>query len=125
MLEKYLTPDELVRLKARSDVLGAERIRETIEKDWPELVKAIGEELARGTDPADPTPQALARRWRALTEEATGGDPALSAGLYALFEHDADAFAREKVGNLGQEAVDRLARCTRYIVKAMKATPVS
>ena len=39
-----------------------------------------------GTDPADPRVQDIARRWPALVERFTGGDPGIRASLQRMYE---------------------------------------
>jgi hypothetical protein len=110
----------LAVIKSNTDALGQERIQRSAQKDWPELVSAIKTEESRGTDPSDQKVQELAQRWTILTKEFTGGDPAISARLLAMYEHDSEAFAKSKVGQKGDAAVADFARCVRYIAKALK-----
>jgi DNA-binding transcriptional MerR regulator len=119
MFEKYLTKDQLRQIKAKASALDPDRVRDARERDWPALIAAIKAEEDRGTDPADPRAQILARRWTALTEEVTGSDPATAAAIRNMYEHDSEAFAKEKVSD--KAAAADLARCVRYIEKAMKA----
>jgi len=87
MFEKYYTPEQLEQLAARREALGEERIRE-VEAEWPRLMEEVRAEMEKGTDPSDPRVQALARRWRALIEEFTGGDPGIAASLNRLYAQE-------------------------------------
>lgn len=85
MVEKYYTAAQLETLARRWEALGEATIRQA-EADWETLRAEVKAELAKGTDPADPTVQALARRWTALVEAFTGGDPGIRAGLQTMWE---------------------------------------
>jgi DNA-binding transcriptional MerR regulator len=87
MFEKYYTPEQMAALKERGEALGPERIRE-VEGEWPGLMARVKEEMDRGTDPADERVQALARRWRELVAEFTGGDPGIAKSLGRLYQEE-------------------------------------
>jgi MerR family transcriptional regulator, thiopeptide resistance regulator len=94
MIERYYTQEQLDALARRKEELGAEAI-EKVENDWAALFADVKAELARGTAPADPAAQALARRWSALQQATvagfTGGDPGIKASLDRLYaEQPAD-----------------------------------
>ncbi len=88
MVENYYTPEQLEWLKQRRETVGEERIRE-VEAEWPRLIAEVRAEMERGTDPADPRVQALARRWTALVEEFTGGNPEIAKAARKLYEDQA------------------------------------
>ena len=85
MIEKHYTPDQLAGLKDRRAAVGDERVRH-VESEWPGLMAAVQAEMDAGTDPADPTVQALAAKWMGLVEEFTGGDPGIAAGLKSMYQ---------------------------------------
>ncbi len=85
MYEKYYTPEQLEELKQRRETVGEERIRE-VEAEWPRLMEEVRVEMERGTDPADPRVQELARRWMGLVAEFTGGDPGIERSLRNLYQ---------------------------------------
>ena len=85
MIEKYYTPEQLDRLKARKAEVGEERIKQ-VESEWPELMAEVKEAIAAGVDPTDPRSQALARRWFGLVGEFTGGDPGIARSLRNMYE---------------------------------------
>jgi hypothetical protein len=58
------------------------------ERDWAELIEAVGAEQARGTDPSDPRMLELARRWRALIEQFTGGDDGIRESLATMYRQE-------------------------------------
>lgn len=93
MFEKYYTTEQLETLKQRGEQIGAERIRQ-VEGEWRELIDQVQAEMDKGTDPASETVQALARRWRGLLEEFTGGDPGIEQSLGNLWKQEPDAGQR-------------------------------
>ena len=45
-------------------------------------------EIDRGTDPADPRAQELARRWMGLVQEFTGGDPGITESVKTMYKEE-------------------------------------
>jgi DNA-binding transcriptional MerR regulator len=95
MFEKYYTPEQMEALKKRGEALGEGRIRQA-EAEWPQLIARMQEELAKGTDPASATVQALARRWRELIEQFTGGDAGIESSLRDMYGQEPQM--REQTG---------------------------
>ena len=58
--------------------------------DWKARAARLSEVLeghaSRGTDPADPVGQAVARDWRDVVRELSGGDPSIAAMVYHRIE---------------------------------------
>lgn len=111
MIEKYYTPEQLEYLKKRREQVGAERMQQA-PQDWARLSAAVRAELEQGTDPADPRVQALARRWQALVDEFTGGDPGIAASLQRLWQEQGPTLA-------AQYGSDHDPRVAAYIGKAL------
>ncbi len=86
-MEKYYTPDQRKTLEAGRAELGDDAIRRA-EQEWAELIEAVESERQRGTDPADPRMQALARRWTELIEQFTGGDSGIRRSLQKMYEEE-------------------------------------
>jgi DNA-binding transcriptional MerR regulator len=95
MHEKYFTPEQMEQIKARGATVGEARIRE-VEAEWPALIAEARAEMEKGTDPASPRMQELARRWKALVDEFTGGDPGLERSVATMYQQE--PAARERVG---------------------------
>lgn len=95
MIEKYYTPEQLAQLEQRGAEVGEARIRE-VQEEWPKLMAEVREAMAAGKDPASPEVQALARRWKGLIEEFTGGDPGIAKSLGEMYRNE--PAARERVG---------------------------
>jgi DNA-binding transcriptional MerR regulator len=91
-MDRYYTPEQLVQLEARGRELGPEGM-ERAQREWAELIDEAKGHMERGTDPADPTVQAIVARWDALIEEFTGGDPGIRAGLQTLYDEQGPAAA--------------------------------
>jgi len=87
MFEKYFTPEQLAQMQQRREQIGEDHIRE-VEAEWPRLIAAVRAEMEKGTDPADPAVQQLARRWNELVKEFTGGDPAIARGVGRVYKEE-------------------------------------
>ena len=84
-MEQYYTPEQMEKLEARRHELGDEGLRRGQEA-WAELIQLMDAERRRGTDPADPRTQELARRWQQLIEQMTGGDAGIQSSMLEMFE---------------------------------------
>jgi len=93
MFEKHFTPEQLQEIQARGQQIGPERIRE-VEAEWPRLIAQVRAAMEKGTDPASPEVQDLARRWQELLREFTGGNPALQRGLNAMYAKEQEVSSR-------------------------------
>jgi DNA-binding transcriptional MerR regulator len=91
MVESYYTPEQLKVLKRRGEALGEDRIR-AVEREWPELIAAVKHEMERGSEPTSEGVLALARRWRDLVREFTGGDAGITKAVGTVHR---DTMAKE------------------------------
>jgi len=89
MIENYYTPEQLEDLKKRRELVGEERMQQA-PKDWELLIAEVRAEKEEGTDPTDPRVLQLARRWMALINEFTGGDPGIARSLGRLWKEQGD-----------------------------------
>jgi DNA-binding transcriptional MerR regulator len=87
MYEKYYTPEQMEQIKARGEAYGQERIRQ-FEAEWAQLIADVQAEMDRGTDPADPRVQAMARRWMELVNAFTGGDPGIARAVGRMWQEE-------------------------------------
>lgn len=92
MVEKFYTPEQMETLRRRREEVGEERMRQA-PHDWERLTAEMKAEMEAGTDPGDPGVQALARRWQALIDEFTGGDPGIAESLGRLWKEQGDELA--------------------------------
>jgi DNA-binding transcriptional MerR regulator len=108
MFEKYYTKEQLDTLAERREMLGEERMA-AAPQEWTQLMQSVREEMRNGTDPKDPRVQALAKKWRALIDEFTGGDPAIEQSLRNMYQNESK-FASEEGVDLAMNG---------YIAKAL------
>jgi DNA-binding transcriptional MerR regulator len=94
MLENYYTPEQRESIKKRGEEAGPERIQQSHE-DWAELIAQVRAEMDKGTDPAAPEVQAMARRWMALVQEFTGGDPGIERAVGRVWTEQGDALVAQ------------------------------
>jgi MerR family transcriptional regulator, thiopeptide resistance regulator len=92
MMENYYTPEQLEQLKQRRETLWPEAIG-AAEKEWPELMAKMKQELDAGTDPTHLRVQVLARRWKELVEMFTGGDPGIAKAVGKLWKEKGNEMA--------------------------------
>ena len=94
MFENYYTPEQLDEIKRRGEELGPERIERSHE-EWAELIAQVRAERDKGTDPAAPEVQALARRWMTLVDAFTGGNAGIERSLGRLWKEQGDNIAAQ------------------------------
>lgn len=111
MIESYYTPEQQEQLARRRRDLGEEAI-ERAERDWAQLIDAVKSERAAGTDPASPRMLELARQWRGLIEQFTGGDEGLRRSLQTMYREEGPQTASRGM-------VD--AELMRYVGRALAA----
>jgi len=87
-IESYYTPEQLEYLRQRREIVGEERMQAAA-GDWEAIRREMRAEMERGTDPADPRVQAIARRMQGLIDEFTGGDPGIEASLNRMYQDNA------------------------------------
>jgi hypothetical protein len=58
------------------------------ERAWAELIDAVRAEQAAGTSPTEPRMLELARRWRDLIEQFTGGDAGIERSLATMYREE-------------------------------------
>lgn len=112
-VEKYFTPEQLDVMEQRRISVGEERMH-TVRDDWNEIIPKVRAAMEKGVDPTSPEILALARRWKALVEEFTGGDPAIAGAVKKMYENDGPAL-QEKLGNVPTKEM------FAYICKSIEA----
>jgi MerR family transcriptional regulator, thiopeptide resistance regulator len=95
MSESYLTPEQLAEVQARGRLLGEAHVK-AVEAEWPTLIAKVRAELEKGTAPSDPRVQVMARRWKELVDEFTGGNPGIEKALARNYQENAEL--RERTG---------------------------
>lgn len=114
-METYYTPDQLAYLERRRAEVGEDRIRE-VEAAWPRLMGEVRAAMDAGTPPTDPAVLALARRWRGLVAEFTGGDPGVGQALGRLYRERGDDMAQ-----LNGQAPEDFRAMFAYVGEAQRA----
>jgi DNA-binding transcriptional MerR regulator len=93
-MDEYFTPEQMRRIQECREQAGQEFL-ERAQENWAELIASIRTEMDKGTDPADAKVQALARRWKELLTQTTGGDPGIEQALKRLWEEQGDAIVAQ------------------------------
>lgn len=106
MFDRYFTEEQMQALKERRETLGEERIRQ-VEAEWPGLIAAVRAEMDRGTDPSSPEVRRLARRWKELVEEFTGGDAEIAASVGRMYRNEESVRQRARIDSEMMEYVSR------------------
>jgi DNA-binding transcriptional MerR regulator len=88
LMEKYFSNEQRKAIETRASALGAERIRD-VELAWPDVIDGMRTAMKLEKDPATVEVQMLARRWRMLVREFTGGDPGIQRAMNVMFREDA------------------------------------
>jgi hypothetical protein len=78
--DKYFTTEDAEKLRQRKYDQPA------ITAQWNEVFEEAKALAAADADPAAPHAQDLARRWNALIEQFTGGDPSLRQKVRAVWK---------------------------------------
>ena len=97
MFEKYYTPEQMDYLAQRREQVGDARIKE-VEAEWPRLMDQVRAEMDAGTDPCDPRVQEMARRWKGLIEEFTGGNEGVRQSLGNLYQNESTVHGMDVAG---------------------------
>jgi MerR family transcriptional regulator, thiopeptide resistance regulator len=113
MTDRYYTPEQHRRLEDRRRELGEEGMARA-QQEWAQLIEEARAQRALGTDPADPRMAALARHWRALVEQFTGGDDATRRSLQTMYRTEGPSAASQ--GMVDPELME-------YVGAAMRALP--
>jgi MerR family transcriptional regulator, thiopeptide resistance regulator len=90
MIDKYYTAEQLEDLKKRAETIGAERMQQ-VPGEWAKLIAEVRAAMEHGTDALAPEVQDMARRWIALINEFTGGDPGIERSVGRLWKEQGDA----------------------------------
>ncbi|MFH7029506.1 MAG: MerR family transcriptional regulator [Heteroscytonema crispum UTEX LB 1556] len=98
MFEKYYTPEQLETLKQRRESIGEERIRQ-VENEWEKLIAQARAQMEKGTDPASESVQNIAKRWRELIDEFTGGNPGIEQSLNRMYQQQGVEAASRGMGD--------------------------
>lgn len=85
--QKHLTPEQLATAEQRKQAMmdGGGFDQAKIGADWAAVIAEAERVRAKG-DPGSPEAFAVVRRWKALQDQFTGGDPALAQNTAAMWK---------------------------------------
>jgi MerR family transcriptional regulator, thiopeptide resistance regulator len=86
-MEKYFTTEQLEVLRERRTSVGEAHMQE-VRDEWNVIIPKVRKAIADNVDPTSPEILAIARRWKALVEEFTGGDPKIANAVKTMYEHE-------------------------------------
>lgn len=98
MFEKYYTPEQLETLNQRRESLGESQIHQ-VENEWEKLIAQARVEMEKGTSPSSESVQNIARRWRELIDEFTGGDSGIEQSLTTMYQQEGVETASRGMGD--------------------------
>ena len=87
ILGQHFTPEERERMRRRAEQI-AEAGMQQAQQEWPRLIAEVRAAIDAGTPPDDPAVLDMGRRWHALVNAFTDGDPGIARKLK-------DAYAKE------------------------------
>jgi DNA-binding transcriptional MerR regulator len=90
MFEKHYSKEQLGKLERRAEEVGQDRIQQ-VQQEWAHLFKGMEDAMNAGTDPSDPSVQALARKAVGLIGEFTGGDAGIRQSLSNAYREERPA----------------------------------
>jgi DNA-binding transcriptional MerR regulator len=82
--KKYYSGEALERVEERQRTTPASVVEQG-QRDWTALIADVEQAVARGVDPSSGEAQALAKRWRMLLVQFTGGDAQIQRGLNRMW----------------------------------------
>jgi DNA-binding transcriptional MerR regulator len=86
-MEKYFTTEQLEVLRDRRTSIGEAHMQE-VRDSWNEIIPKVRQAMAENVDPTSPEILAIARRWKALVEEFTGGDSKIARAVETMYKHE-------------------------------------
>jgi hypothetical protein len=81
-------------IQQRGEELGPVRIH-AVEQEWPTVIAGMQTAMRLDKDPASEEVLALARRWRTLVREFTGGNVSVQQSLNTVFRENADEMRKQ------------------------------
>jgi|SRR5579859_4811848 len=91
-LKVELTDAERAELLQRAEKLGEAGMQEA-QQAWPKLIAEVKAAMAAGTPPTDPKVVDMGRRWHALVQAFTGGNPSIARKLRDAYQQQPKALA--------------------------------
>lgn len=85
--DKYYTPEQLKYLEQRREAVGEQRIDQA-ESEWKILIDQLRAAMDDGVDPASPKVLRLAKQYKGLIDEFTGGNPEIAESLRNMYRKE-------------------------------------
>jgi len=86
-MEKYFTTEQLEVLRERRSSITQQHMDE-VRDSWNEIIPKVRSAMEANVDPTSPEMLAIAKRWKELVEEFTGGDPKLAQAVKTMYENE-------------------------------------
>ncbi len=80
LVKKHFTPQEIEAFQAR-----APADQRAVGEQWAAIIAEANGMMERGVDPASPAVLNMARRWKAMQELSTGGDPDVTLKVWTMW----------------------------------------
>jgi DNA-binding transcriptional MerR regulator len=93
-MEKYFTPEQLEVLRDKRTSITQQHMDE-VRDSWNEIIPKVRNAMAANVDPTSPEILAIAKRWKELVEEFTGGDPKIAAAVKTMYENEGPALQQQ------------------------------
>ena len=93
-MEKYFTTEQLEVLRERRTNIPEQRMKE-VQDAWAEIIPAVQRAMDAGIDPASPEIVDIARRWKSLVNEFTGGDPGIKQAVMTMYKHEGETLRQQ------------------------------
>jgi DNA-binding transcriptional MerR regulator len=93
-MEKYFTTEQLEVLRDRRTSITEEHMHE-VRDSWNEIIPKVRSAMKANVDPTSPEILSIARRWKELVEEFTGGDPKIAQAVRTMYEHEGPAIQQQ------------------------------
>jgi MerR family transcriptional regulator, thiopeptide resistance regulator len=85
--ETYFTAEQLEVLRNRRTSITEEHMKE-VRDSWNEIIPKVRNAMAANVDATSPEILAIAKRWKTLVEEFTGGDPKIAEAVKTMYRHE-------------------------------------
>jgi DNA-binding transcriptional MerR regulator len=86
-MEKYFTPEQLEVLRDRRTSITQQHMDE-VRDTWNTIIPKVRSAMEANVDPTSPEILAIAKRWKELVEEFTGGDPKIAQAVKTMYENE-------------------------------------
>ena len=93
-MEKYFTAEQLDVLRERREGITEQHMHE-VRDSWNEIIPKVRNAMAANVDLTSPEILAIAKRWKALVDEFTGGDAQIAKAVLSMSKHGGQRVLRQ------------------------------